>query len=202
LVPTPATCRSVCDQIRAGDQCHVRFDQQRTGPLGIVAALAAKAATTTTPIVFTVVDDPAKLGLVASLSRPGGNATGMNFLFAELVSKQLELLHELVPAAARIGLLVNPDFPLTDSVTRDVMAAASAIGLQIDIAEARDNREIEAAFGTFVRNGADALLVGPDGLFVRRSLQLAMLSVRHAIPTLYNVREFVDAGGLTSYGTS
>jgi putative tryptophan/tyrosine transport system substrate-binding protein len=169
---------------------------------GTPAALAAKAATTTIPIVFVTVDDPAKLGLVVSLNRPGDNATGVNFVVAELGSKQLGLLHELVPNAARVGLLVNPNSPLTESVTRDVMAAASAIGLQIDIAQASDSREIEAAFATLVRNRTDALLVGPDALLLSRRLQLAILAARYAIPTVYNVREYPEAGGLMSYGTS
>src|SRR5262249_26629250 len=115
---------------------------------GISPALAVKAATTTIPIVFTVSEDPVKVGLVARLGRPGGNATGVNFLVAELGSKQLGLLHELVPAAVRVGLLVNPRAPQTELATRDVAAAASAIGLQIDVVEASDTREIEAAFRT------------------------------------------------------
>jgi putative ABC transport system substrate-binding protein len=169
---------------------------------GTPAALAAKAATTTIPIVFVVVEDPAKLGLVVSLNRPGGNATGVNFFVAELGSKQLGLLHELVPAAARVGLLVNPSSPPTEPVTRDVTAAASAMGLQIDIVQASDSREIEAAFGTLVRNRADALLVAPDALLLTRRLQLSILAARHAIPTVYNVREYAEAGGLMSYGTN
>jgi putative tryptophan/tyrosine transport system substrate-binding protein len=170
--------------------------------VGTPAALAAKAATTTIPIVFATVDDPAKLGLVASVARPGGNATGVNFILAELESKQLGLLHELAPTAMHVGLLVNPNTPLTESVTRDVMAAAAAIGIQIDVVTARDSHEIEAAFGTLVRNRADALLVGPDAVFLSRRLQLAILAARHAIPTVYNVREYPEAGGLMSYGTS
>ena len=169
---------------------------------GTPAALVAKAATTSIPIVFVVVDDPAKLGLVASLSRPGGNATGMNFVMAELESKQLGLLHELAPAATRVGLLVNPNYPLTGPVTRDVIAAASAIGFAIDVVQASNSREIEAAFATLVRNKADALLVGPDALLLSRRLQIATLATRHAIPTLYNVREYAEAGGLMSYGTN
>jgi len=167
---------------------------------GTPAALVAKAATTSIPIVFVVVDDPAKLGLVASLSRPGGNATGMNFVMAELESKQLGLLHELAPAATRVGLLVNPNYPLTEPVTRDVIAAASAIGFAIDVVQASNSREIEAAFATLVRNKAD--LVGPDALLLSRRLQIATLATRHAIPTLYNVREYAEAGGLMSYGTN
>ena len=169
---------------------------------GTPGALAVKAATTTIPIVFSVSDDPAKLGLVTSLNRPGGNATGVNFVVAELESKQLGLLHELVPAAKRVGLLVNPNFPLTGAVTRDVIAAASAIGFAIDVVRASDSREIEAAFATLVRNKADALLVGPDAVLLSRRLQLAILAARHAIPAVYNVREYPEAGGLMSYGTS
>jgi putative ABC transport system substrate-binding protein len=169
---------------------------------GSPVALAAKAATATIPIVFTVGEDPVKVGLVASLGRPGGNATGVNFLVAELGSKQLGLLHELVPAAVRVGLLVNPRVPQTETATRDVAAAASAIGLQIDVVEASDSREIEAAFRTLVRNRADALVVGPDPFFASRRLQLATLATRHAIPAVYNIREYAEVGGLMSYGTS
>ena len=169
---------------------------------GISAALATKAATTTIPIVFIVAEDPVKVGLVASLGRPGGNATGVNFLVAELGSKQLGLLHELVPAAERVGLLVNPRVPQTELATRDLAAAASAFGLQIDVVEASDSREIEAAFRTLVRNRADALVVGPDPFFASRRLQLATLATRHAIPAVYNIREYAEAGGLMSYGTS
>jgi putative tryptophan/tyrosine transport system substrate-binding protein len=169
---------------------------------GEPSVLAAKAATSTIPILFITGSDPVKLGLVASLGRPGGNATGVNFLVAELGSKQLGLLHELVPAAVRVGLLVNPRIPPTELATRDVAAAASGIGLQIDVVEASDSREIEAAFRTLVRNRADALVVGPDPFFVSRRLQLATLATRHAIPAVYNIREYAEAGGLMSYGTS
>jgi putative ABC transport system substrate-binding protein len=170
--------------------------------MGTPAALAAKAATTSVPIVFVTTDDPARLGLVASLARPGGNATGVNFLVAELESKQLGLLHELVPTAIHVGLLVNPNSPLTESVIQDATAAASALGIHIDVIKASDSREIEAAFATLVRNRADALLVGPDPVFLSRRLQLAVLAARRAIPTVYNVREYPEAGGLMSYGTS
>jgi putative ABC transport system substrate-binding protein len=169
---------------------------------GISSALAAKTATTTIPIVFLVAEDPVKHRLVASLARPGGNLTGVNLLVAELGSKQLGLLHELVPAAVRVGLLVNPRTPQTELATRDVAAAASAIGLQIDVVEASDSREIEAAFRTLVRNRADALVIGPDTLFASRRLQLATLATRHAIPAVFNIREYAEAGGLMSYGTS
>ena len=169
---------------------------------GDIAAVAAKTATTAIPIVFGVSENPVKAGLVASLNRPESNATGINFLGAELGSQQLGLLHELVPAAVRVGLLVNPRVPQTETVTRDVAAAASAIGLQIDVVEASESREIEAAFRTLVRNRADALVIGADPFFASRRLQLATLATRHAIPAIFNIREYAEAGGLMSYGTS
>jgi putative ABC transport system substrate-binding protein len=169
---------------------------------GAPPALAAKAVTTTIPIVFGVAQDPVSLGLVPNLARPGGNATGVNFFVGELGSKQLALLRELIPAAGRIGLLVNPNNPDTDRTLKDVTAAASAIGLQIDVVQANDSRTIESAFGMLVRNRADALLVGPDSFFVLRRFQLAILAARHAIPAIYNVREYAEAGGLMSYGTN
>ena len=168
----------------------------------IPAAVAAKAATATVPIVFNVAGDPVKLGLVAGLARPGGNATGVNSFQAELGAKQLGLLRELLPAAARIGLLVNPTNPNVESVTKDVTAAASTIGVQIDVVEASDSREVEAAFATLVRNRVDALVVGSDGFFYYRRVQLTTLATRHVIPAVYFVREFAEAGGLMSYGTS
>jgi putative ABC transport system substrate-binding protein len=166
------------------------------------SSIAAKAATSTIPIVFAVSQDPVRLGLIASLNRPGGNATGVNFFVTELGAKQLGLLHELIPAAARVGLLVNPNSPTTERAMRDVTAAASAIGVQVDVVQASHSREIETAFKTLVSNRADALLVGPDAYFVSRRLQLAILAARHAIPAIYNVREYAEAGGLMSYGTS
>jgi len=169
---------------------------------GDLAALAAKAATTRIPIVFGVSEDPVRLGLVASLARTGGNATGVNLFVGELGSKQLGLLHELVPAASRIGLLVNPSVSGTERATKDVSAAALTFGLQIEVVQASDSREIESAFEELVRNRAGALLVGPDAFFVSRRLQLAILAARHAIPAVYNVREFPQAGGLMSYGTN
>jgi ABC-type uncharacterized transport system substrate-binding protein len=165
-------------------------------------ALAAKAATATIPIVFGVTDDPVKHGLVASLARPGGNATGVNYFLTDLGAKQLGLLRELVPRAARLGLLVNPNNAIAEAVTREVTTAAVAIGVQIDVVQASNSREIEAAFATLVRNRADALLVGTDSFFYNRRLQLATLATRHAIPAVYNVREYAEAGGLMSYGTS
>jgi ABC-type uncharacterized transport system substrate-binding protein len=169
---------------------------------GPEVALAAKAATMTIPIVFGITEDPVPYGLVASHSRPGGNATGVNFLITELGSKQLGLLHELIPAAARVGLLVNPKSLLTERTMRDVTTASSAIGLQVNVVQASDSREIESVFKTLVHNKADALLVGPDAFFVSRRLQLAILAARHALPAVYNVREYAEAGGLMSYGTN
>ena len=169
------------------------------------AALAAKAATKTIPVLFGVTDDPVKLGLVASLARPGANATGVNLYIAEygLSAKRLGLLRELVPQATRIGALVNPKNAETaGAVTKDVTAAGSAIGAQIEVIYASDSREIEAAFVTFVRKRVDALLVGTDPFFFSRRLQLATLATRHAIPAVYTVREYPEAGGLMSYGTS
>jgi putative ABC transport system substrate-binding protein len=166
------------------------------------AALAAKAATATIPIVFNAAVDPVKLGIVASIARPGGNATGVNFFQSELGAKQLGLLRELLPTAARIGLLVNPTNQNFEDVTKDVTAAASTIGVQIDVVQASDSREIEAALATLSRNRGDALVVSGDALFYIRRIQLATLATRHAIPAVYTDRAFAEAGGLMSYGTS
>jgi len=166
------------------------------------AALAAKAATTTIPIVFGVGADPVKLGLVASLARPGGNATGINFFTTELVAKRLGLLHELVPKAVRIAVLVNPaNAPSAETTLRDVPEAARAIGLQIQVLNASTSREIEAAFVSLVRDRADALYIGPDGFFGIRRVQFATLAMRHVIPTAFSIREFPEVGGLMSYGS-
>jgi putative ABC transport system substrate-binding protein len=166
------------------------------------AALAAKSATATVPIVFAVADDPVKLGLVASFPRPGGNATGVSFFLSELGAKQLGLLHELIPSATHFGLLVNPGNENAETVTRDMKAAASLIGVEIAVVQASDSREIEAAFVTLVRSKADALVVGTDPFFYTRRVQLVTLATRHALPTVFNVREYAEAGGLMSYGTS
>jgi putative tryptophan/tyrosine transport system substrate-binding protein len=166
------------------------------------AALAAKAATTTIPIVFGVGEDPVKLGLVASLARPGGNATGVNFFASEIVAKRLAFLHELVPKAVRIAVLVNPANAATAEATlRDIPVAARAIGLQIQVLNASTSREIESAFATLVRDRAEALFVAPDGFFVSRRVQFATLAARHAIPAAYSTREYPEVGGLMSYGT-
>jgi ABC-type uncharacterized transport system substrate-binding protein len=166
------------------------------------AALAAKAATATIPIVFGVGDDPAKLGLVASLARPGGNATGVNFFIGELAPKQLGLLRELVPSAIRIGLLVNPSNPTNESIAKDVAVAASMIGAQVEIVYARDAGDIEVAFAAFVSKKVEALLVGADGLFFSRRVQLVTLATRYGIPAVYSLREYAEVGGLMSYGTN
>ena len=172
-------------------------------PASTPAALAAKAATTTIPIVFGVGDDPVKLGLVANLARPGGNATGINFLTAELSAKRLGLLRELLPAAVRVAVLVNPaDATRTGTVVRDVGAAASELGLQVHVFNASTTREIDAAFTNLVRERADALFVGADPFFNNRRVQLALLAARHAFPAAYAARDFVEVGGLMSYGTS
>ncbi len=170
---------------------------------GIAAILAAQAATTTIPIVFTIIDDPVKLGLVASLARPGGNLTGINFLSGEVVAKRLELLRELVPAATRVAVLVNPTNGVdAETTVRDVAAAALTIGFQIQVLNASTSREIATAFATFVRERPDALFVGPDPFFGGRRVQLATLATRHAIPTAYALRDYAEAGGLMSYGAN
>jgi putative tryptophan/tyrosine transport system substrate-binding protein len=171
-------------------------------PAGNLAALAAKAATTTTPIVFGVGEDPVKLGLVASLARPGGNLTGINFFANELAAKRLAFLQELVPKAVRIAMLVNPaNIPTTETALRDIPEAARAIGLQIQVLNASTSREIEAAFATLARDRADALFVAPDTFFVSRNVQFATLAAHYRIPAAYAGREVVEAGGLMSYAT-
>jgi len=169
---------------------------------GTAPALAAKAATAAIPIVFGVTEDPVALGLVVSFARPGGNATGINFPLAELAAKQLGLLHELVPAARRIGLLVNPKNSPSEAVTKDVMVAASAAGIEISVVEADSSRKIDTAFATLVHNRAEALLIGTDPFLFNRRVQLATLAARHAIPAAFTAREFPEVGGLMSYGTS
>ena len=171
-------------------------------PAGNFAALAAKAATTAIPIVFGVGEDPVKLGLVASLARPGGNLTGINFLGNELAVKRLALLHELVPKAVRIVVLVNPaNIPATESALRDIPDAARAIGLQIQVLNASTRREIETAFATLVHDRADALYVAGDVFFTSRRVQFATLAASYRIPATYPSREAVEAGGLMAYDT-
>jgi ABC-type uncharacterized transport system substrate-binding protein len=170
--------------------------------LNTVAAVAAKAARTTIPIVFLSSEDPVRLGLVASLARPGGNATGINFFVTELAAKRLGLLHDLVPKANRVGVLVNPADVLTETTLRDVQPAARAIGLQIQVVNASTSGEIDAAFAAFVREQVDALFIGPGGLFSSRRVHIANQAMRHGIPATYTQREFPEIGGLMSYGTN
>ena len=165
------------------------------------SAFAAKAATTTIPRLFIAGTDPVELGLVASLARPGGNATGINFLGAELTAKRLELLREMVPGAARVAVLVNPASPATIPL-REVEAAARAMGLQLQVLNASTSREIDAAFATLMRERPDALFVGGDTFFNSRRVQLANLAVRHVVPATYTLRDFPEIGGLMSYGTN
>ena len=168
--------------------------------LNTVAAVAAKAASTTIPIVFSSGEDPVRLGLVASLARPGGNATGINNFIGEVTAKRLGLLHELVPTANRVGVLVNPADVLTETALRDVQPAARAIGLQIQVVNASTSGEIDAAFAAFVREQVDALFIGPGGVFSNRRVHIANQAMRHGIPATYSQREFPEIGGLMSYG--
>jgi putative tryptophan/tyrosine transport system substrate-binding protein len=169
---------------------------------GTPGSVAAKAATATIPIVFGVGEDPVKLGLVASLARPGGNATGTNFFNSEVNAKRLRLLHDLVPKGVRVAVLVNPaNAVLTEIALRAVQDAAPSIGLQIQILNASTIGEIDAAFATIARERPDALFVAPDGFFTSRRVQFATLTARERIPAAYAVRDYVVAGGLMSYGT-
>jgi ABC-type uncharacterized transport system substrate-binding protein len=170
--------------------------------VGDPSTLAAKAATTTIPIAFGFSGDPVGHKLVASLARPGGNATGINFFTSEVLAKRLGLLHELVPKAVRVALLVNPtNAASTEAALRDVPEAGRTIGLQIQVLNASTSREIEAAFATIANDRADALLVGPDGFFNARRVQFATLATHYRIPVAYPTREVVEIGGLMSYGT-
>jgi len=165
-------------------------------------ALAAKNATSAIPIVFAVGQDPVKLGLVESLARPGGNATGVNFLTNELVAKRLGLLRELVPNAARVAVLVNPSDVIADRIVGDAQAAAQAAGLELVLLNASTSREIDAAFATLAQERANALFVGPGAFFNARRIQLVMLAAHHRIPSTYSVRAYAEAGGLMTYGTN
>ena len=170
---------------------------------GTAVTLAAKAATGTIPIVFVAAEDPVKLGLVASLASPGGNLTGINFLSGEVAAKRLELLRDLVPAATRVAVLVNPTNATdTETTVRDVTAAARTIAFQIQVLNASTSREIEAAFESIGRERPDALFVGPDPFFQSRRVQLAVLSARHTVPATYPNRDYAEAGGLMSYGAN
>jgi putative tryptophan/tyrosine transport system substrate-binding protein len=166
------------------------------------SSIVAKAATTTIPIVYTGGGDPVKLGLVASLNRPGGNVTGVTFVSAELGAKQLGLLHELQPGAVRVGVLVDPNYAPSQSFVSDVQAAALSIGKQIEVLEAPTGRDIDTVFARLAQKPIDALLVGPGPLINSRLVQLATLAARHTLPTIANTRGFPEAGLLMSYGTS
>ena len=169
---------------------------------GDAAIIAAKTATTTLPIVFVTGDDPVKLGVVSELNRPGGTVTGVTFLSDTLRTKQLELLHELVPNASVIGMLVNPKIPTSKDHIREQQAAGSVLGLSLKIVEASSERDLVPAFASLADNRAGALYIDGDSLFTGLRAQLAALATQHAMPTMYDVREFAEAGGLMSYGTS
>ena len=166
-------------------------------------AVAAKTATATIPIIFIVPENPVSLGLVASLARPGGNLTGINFFNTELVAKQLAFLHEMVPRAVRVAVFVNPtNVPTIQAAERDAQPAARAMGLQIQLLRASTSREIDMAFATFARDRPDALFIGTDGFLNSRRVQFVQLAAHHRLPALYSGREFSEIGGLMSYGTN
>jgi putative ABC transport system substrate-binding protein len=169
---------------------------------GVEAAQAAKAATTTIPIVFATGADPVASGLVASLNRPGANVTGIAGLAAELAPKQLQLLRELIPNAARFGVLTDPAFPATPSIVADLQEAARTLGLQLIIENARTETDLEPAFASFSQQSVGAVLVGNSALYNRRTEKLTALAARPALPAIFPVREFARAGGLMSYGSS
>jgi putative tryptophan/tyrosine transport system substrate-binding protein len=171
--------------------------------IGQSSTFAMKAATTTIPIVFVAGEDPARLGLVASLARPGGNLTGINIFAAELVAKRLQLLREMVPTAARVAVLVDPaSTTITEATLREVEPAARAMGLQVQVLHASNGREIGAAFATFVRERPDALFVSIGPLFTARRVQLATLAARHMVPMTSGNRQITEIGGLMSYGAN
>jgi putative ABC transport system substrate-binding protein len=171
--------------------------------MSTVAAVAAKAATTTIPIVFFANEDPVRLGIVASLARPGGNATGINVFIGELAAKRLELLRELVPAAKRVGVLVDPNNKSgTESTLRDIEPAARAMGLQIKVLRPPTSRDIDAAFASLVSERVDALFVGPSGFFAGRRIQITNWAMRLGLPATYAQREYAEVGGLMTYGTN
>ena len=204
--------RNVAIKYRSGDG---RFDRlpamaaelAAAAPAAIIAlapaaALAAKAATATIPIVFSIGGDAVKLGLVSSLNRPGGNVTGVTFFVNTLGAKRLELLRELVPSAAHIGFLVNPANPTSESQVTDVRAAARERRVDLLVVNAGSEREIDAGFASFVQQRVNAIVIGADSLFLSRRDQVVGLAARHALPAIYNLREYVDNGGLITYGAS
>ena len=166
------------------------------------AALAAKAANTNIPIVFATGGDPVKDGLVASLNRPGGNITGVSFMVMELGAKRLGLMHELLPGAVRLAVLVEPNFPITELFVSNMRAAASSIGKQIDVLNASTVREIDSVFASLAQKPVGALMFGPSAFFNNHRVKLVTLATHHRVPAIYTLREFVTAGGLMSYGTS
>jgi putative ABC transport system substrate-binding protein len=170
---------------------------------GPASALAAKAATTTIPIVFNVNEDPVRLGLIASLARPGGNLTGTNIFLTELTAKRLELLRELLPATKRVAALLNPQNAITaETTTREILSAAQALELQVEVLKAGTSREIDTCFDRFGRERFDALFIAADPYFASRRIQIVQHAAHQSIPVVYGVREFADVGGLISYGTS
>ena len=169
---------------------------------GVTAASAAKSATATIPIAFVVGEDPVRVGLVASLARPGGNLTGINFLVAELGAKRLGLLRELVPTATHVAVLVNPAGPNAEPTVKDMEPAGRAMGLQIQFITASASGEINAAFATFVRERFDTLFVGADPFFTSRRVQIVQLAAHHSVPAIYSGRQYSEIGGLMSYGAS
>jgi putative ABC transport system substrate-binding protein len=173
-----------------------------TAPGRIAAALAAKAATATIPIVFSAGADPVKIGLVASLNRPGSNVTGISTMNNELIGKQLGFLHEVLPSAVRFAALINSNNPASEATIMDARAATAAIGRSIEVLTVSTGREIDAAFASLVQKRVEALLVAPDPLFINRRVQLQSLAMRHAVPAIFSLRENVEAGGLMSYGSS
>jgi putative ABC transport system substrate-binding protein len=175
---------------------------RRRSSFDVASAIVAKAATTTIPIVFVSAGDPVKLGLVASLNRPGGNVTGVTFVTAELGAKQLGLLHELQPEAMRVGVLVDPNYPVTGPFVSDVQAAASSIRKQIEVLEAPTGRDIDIAFASLAQKPIDALLVAPSPFLNNRRIQLITLATYHRVPAIYPWREAAEVGGLMSYGAS
>ena len=185
----------------AADLVHSQVDVIVAGG-GTPAAVAAKTATATIPIVFAVGGDPVKMGLVASLNRPGGNLTGISALNVEMGPKRLELLHQVVPTATIIAFLVNPTSPtLAEAQSRELQAAARTLGLELHVLNASNDRDFATVFATMVQLRAGALVIGADTFFTSRSRQLAKLTVDHAVPAIYEFREFTTAGGLMSYGT-
>jgi putative ABC transport system substrate-binding protein len=198
--------RSADDQIDRLPALATELVQRRVAVIatgGLPSIFAAKAATTTIPIVFVVGEDPVRLGLVTSLARPGGNLTGINIFATELAAKRLELLREVVPAATRVAMLVNPANAVsTETTLREVGAAARAIGLQIQVLNASTIREIDAAFATLASERPDALFVSNDPFLINRRLQLSMLAVLHKIPAIYQDRLNAETGGLISYGAN